>query len=66
MNIEDHKKRHIELHNAFDELLADFILHAYGRPSMKIFDLIMWSYKQTQELDHNPEENEQGKEVSDG
>ena len=47
-----HKQRHIELHKAVDELLADFITNANGRPSMEIFALLEWSHKQTQEPDH--------------
>ena len=48
MTKEDHIKRHLELHKALDELLADFIDHTkeppLGRP---IKDLMEWSHKQT-------------------
>ena len=43
-----HKKKHIELHHKFDELLADFIYHTGILPSKaSLIDLINWSYKQT-------------------
>ena len=50
MNLEDHRKRHIELHKALDELFADFVRHHpnYGNfLERSIQDLIEWSYKQT-------------------
>ena len=50
---ETHKQRHIKLHKAIDELLADFISYANGRSSMVIFDLLTWSHKQTEEPDHD-------------
>lgn len=33
MTLEEHKKRHIELHKALDELLADFIANTGKFPS---------------------------------
>ena len=45
----DHKIRHQELHNKFDELFADFIEHTKGGMSSTIKDLIEWSYSQTKE-----------------
>jgi hypothetical protein len=55
MTPKEHKHRHIELHKALDELLADFIAEKRGtildRP---IRDLLDWSYKRTQA----PEESE--------
>lgn len=46
----DHRRRHIALHKAFDELLADFILHTGKLPSQtSIFDLMSWSFEQTME-----------------
>ena len=49
MNIEEHKKRHIELHKSLDELSADFIRHTGKRPSQTtIIELMKWSYEQTQ------------------
>ncbi len=47
------EQKHIELHKALDELLADFITHTnepvLDRP---ITDLVEWSYEQTK----NPSE----------
>lgn len=49
-----HKQRHIELHKAFDELLADFIAHTKELPmDRKISDLMEWSYRQTLEPNHH-------------
>ena len=47
---EEHKKRHIELHKALDELIADYITHHdQKRPSnTTVMELLEWSYKQTQ------------------
>lgn len=54
MNQDTHKQRHIELHKAFDELLADFIMHTDELPmGRKISDLMEWSYRQTIEPNHN-------------
>jgi hypothetical protein len=39
MTDEEHKQRHIELHRAFDELLADWLRHdpdAYASPGTKM------------------------------
>jgi len=48
MKAEEHKQRHIELHKAFDELLADWIGHTESLPSKStVMDLIQWSYQQT-------------------
>jgi hypothetical protein len=56
MDTEEHKQRHIELHQAFDELLAGFITATNEPPlNRPIKDLVEWSYKQTQEPDHPPE-----------
>jgi hypothetical protein len=47
-----HRQRHVELHQALDELCADWAMH---QPQGKIFsnstimELMEWSYKQTQE-----------------
>src|SRR5260221_9081641 len=43
----DHQRRHVELHQAFDELLADWIAHSDGIPSRTVFELMEWSYQQT-------------------
>lgn len=46
--IERHRQRHVQLHRALDELLADFIAHTKGPTlSRPIKDLIEWSYQQT-------------------
>lgn len=49
---EEHKQRHIELHRAFDQLYADFIdqlsIEDMARAtSLRIIELIEWSYGQT-------------------
>lgn len=50
---EAHKERHGELHQMFDELVADFILHTGKLPSQTTLkELMDWSYLQTL----NPEE----------
>ena len=48
MNEQEHKERHIELHKALDELLADFISHTEGSlGKTTIMELIEWSHRQT-------------------
>jgi hypothetical protein len=43
-----HKARHLKLHHALDELIADFILHVDKWPSeTTLFELMQWSYQQT-------------------
>jgi hypothetical protein len=44
-----HRARHVELHRAFDELLADYLLHVPGSLPSKITatDLMTWSHAQT-------------------
>jgi hypothetical protein len=55
MNRIEHKQRHVELHRALDELIADWITHTDKRPSSAtVFDLMSWSHEQTQ----NPTEEE--------
>ena len=45
---ESHKKRHIELHQYLDELVADFINHTEKRPSeTSVMELMSWSFEQT-------------------
>jgi hypothetical protein len=46
---EKHRRRHVELHRALDELVADWVLH---QPRGKlcnstIMELIEWSHRQT-------------------
>lgn len=48
MTHEEHIKRHCKLHDAMDELTADFITQTGKRPSeTTIMELLEWSYKQT-------------------
>lgn len=48
---EVHRQRHIKLHSALDELVADWILQTNSFPSKNtVLDLIRWSHKQTEEL----------------
>lgn len=52
---DEHKQRHIELHRALDELLADFILATKEPPlNQPIRNLLEWAYQQTIEPDHDP------------
>lgn len=56
MTKEEHIKRHKELHQMLDELLADFINHTGKLPSKSnLLELVEWSHKQTM----NPDEKEQ-------
>lgn len=44
----EHKIRHLELHRALDELMADFVIHTRKRLSKtNIMDLAKWSFDQT-------------------
>lgn len=47
----EHKARHIKLHNALDELLADYLLHNRRKllRSTSAIALAEWSYQQTLE-----------------
>ena len=48
MNLEEHKKRHEELHRSLDELVADMISETPMLPSeTTVMELIRWSYQQT-------------------
>jgi len=45
---ESHRRRHWKLHEALDELLADFITHTKALPSKTpIIELVKWSFNQT-------------------
>lgn len=45
----EHQERHKQLHQAFDELVADFIIHTNRFPEeTTIIELIHWSHQQTQ------------------
>ena len=60
MNAEDHRRRHLELHHALDELLADWIGHNVHADSDKtlsntsILELMAWSHRQTIQPDELP------------
>lgn len=44
----EHKARHLELHRALDELIADFLTHTGKLPSRStVMELMEWSYQQT-------------------
>ncbi len=47
----EHKHRHIELHKALDELVADFIAHGAagtrGPSKTTVLELMTWAYEQT-------------------
>ena len=44
MNEEEHKERHIKLHDSLDELVADLISHTEKLPSeTTVMELISWS-----------------------
>lgn len=46
---EQHRYRHVELHRAFDELLADWICETESLPSKStVMDLFNWSHEQTE------------------
>jgi hypothetical protein len=59
MTPEEHKRRYQELHDALDQLMADWALHSRGSGCTKcpsvgclfsrhtITDLMEWSYRQT-------------------
>jgi hypothetical protein len=51
MTHEQHKARHRELHEAFDELIADYLRwHRGSLPSTTTcMDLMKWSFDQTKE-----------------
>jgi hypothetical protein len=48
ITFDQHKQIHKELHRAFDELLADYLLYSEKLPSeITVFELMKWSYIQT-------------------
>ena len=50
-----HRDRHVKLHRAFDELLADFITHTGKHLSTTtILELLEWSHQQTVETTPTP------------
>lgn len=48
-----HRQRHIELHQALDELVADFVRHNPDKrlSEARVMELIEWSYRQTKDPD---------------
>lgn len=45
---EQHQARHVELHRALDELVADWLRHTRKLPSTSsVMDLMQWSHQQT-------------------
>ena len=53
MNEEEHKKKHEDLHRAFDELMDDWMTHTQRRPSKSsVLELLEWSFRQTAGPDH--------------
>lgn len=57
MTKEEHIERHRILHDALDELLADYIKHAPSIPwpsEVPIIELCKWSAKQAKNPDHDP------------
>ncbi len=52
MTHEEHRQRHLVLHQMFDELLADYARHHPGPGALlthTLDDLMTWSYQQTQD-----------------
>lgn len=51
MTKKEHKKKHIELHKAFDELFSDYIFHHPEQirfTEMPLIKLLTWSNEQTE------------------
>jgi hypothetical protein len=57
MTREEHAARHVELHRALDELLADFVDHHLSKVPYKglddtnLLELMEWSHRQTTDPD---------------
>jgi len=49
MTREEHIQRHIELHKALDELLADWIRHTNGSLYDPLDGFLKWSFEQTKD-----------------
>jgi hypothetical protein len=47
MTHEEHIEEHKKLHEALDELLADYFTHAKGSTKDTILNLMAWSYAET-------------------
>ena len=55
LNKEQHRNRHVTLHNVFGELLTDFIMNTKSAGiyvDQPIRHLLQWSQRQTVEPDH--------------
>lgn len=52
--VQDHRKRHVELHKEVEELFVDFIENNDKKSYLKItiHELLEWSFHQTLEPDH--------------
>lgn len=47
MNSTEHRQRHVELHQALDELVADYLAHTNRLPSRAtVLDLMQWSARE--------------------
>lgn len=47
MTEKEHKARHVYLHRALDELIADFIYHTQGLPSKTtLMEFMRWASEQ--------------------
>ena len=67
INKEDHKKRHIELHESLDELVSDFINHTESMPTeTTVLDLLKWAYLQTINPDDKDEADSNNKKYRKG
>ncbi len=50
MTLEEHRQRHIELHQKFDELLGDYFRQVKGASTDdSLISLMRWSHGQTKE-----------------
>jgi len=57
MTKEEHKARHVDLHNALDELVADWTARTGSLPSKQsVMKLMQWSRRQTK----NPTKDKDG------
>jgi hypothetical protein len=63
MTTKEHKQRHIKLHKALDELIADWVSVTDRVPSeateATVMSLIVWSHAQTINPTPRPSVNEQ-------
>lgn len=51
MKVEDHKRRHAELHRAVDELIADYLCHNRKKRlgNTTVLELVQWSAGQMED-----------------